>query len=84
MPNKINRFIYVSGPPCAGKSTFSREVVKEVKKNEYIIGADYWIQNDQYGFSTRFKKQIKILFHQLTALVQTQLFLNGFLVMVRL
>ena len=56
MPNKINRFIYVSGPPCAGKSTFSREVVKEVKKNEYIIGDDYWMQNDQYDFNTRSKK----------------------------
>ena len=56
MPNKIKQFIYVSGPPCAGKSKISRELVKEVKNFQYILGDDYWISNDQCDFNTRSKK----------------------------
>lgn len=50
------QLIYVSGPPCAGKSSLCKALVKEVIDLHYILGDDYWNLNNGYDFSERSKK----------------------------
>lgn len=56
MKSTRKQFIYLSGPPCAGKSTIGKELVKRVKSFQYVLGDDYWIPNEQYNFEIRVHK----------------------------
>lgn len=53
MKNKRKKLLYISGPPCAGKTTISKELLKRVKALNYMIGDDFWLQNESYDFDIR-------------------------------
>ena len=50
------QLIYVSGPPCAGKSSICREMVKMNHSLKYTLGDEHWILNEHDDFSTRVEK----------------------------
>lgn len=50
------QLIYVSGPPCGGKSTLSSELIEKVNTYKYILGDDYWIANEEDDFNARLQK----------------------------
>ncbi len=56
MKNSVRQFIYVSGPPCAGKSSLCRKLIKINDHLRFIEGDKYWINNDQNDFNTRVDK----------------------------
>lgn len=45
--------VYLSGPPCAGKSTAAVEVIKNVPGIEYIRGDDFWVRYPELSFPSR-------------------------------
>ncbi len=53
MSSEEKQFIYVSGPPCGGESTFSTALINNVHIDKYILGDDYWIKNNQDDFNIR-------------------------------
>ncbi len=50
------QLLYISGPSCAGKSTVSKDVLKEIRAIHYILGDEFWIQNEQYDFDRRIER----------------------------
>jgi adenylylsulfate kinase-like enzyme len=56
MESSVKQLIYISGPPCAGKSTVSKELIRRLSSIEYILGDDFWMQNEHYNFDVRLKK----------------------------
>jgi len=50
------QLIYVSGPPCAGKSSICLEIVKTNHSRKYILGDEHWILNVHDDFPTRVEK----------------------------
>ncbi len=55
MNNERKQLVYISGPPCAGKSSICKELVK-TNKTKYILGDDAWIYNEKYDFDLRIKR----------------------------
>lgn len=49
------KFVYVSGPSCAGKSTLCNELV-QVKPLFHIRGDDFWNELDSFDFDNRVMK----------------------------
>lgn len=56
MISKAKRLLYISGPPCAGKSTVSKALLRELKSTQYILGDNVWTQNEQHDFIERIEK----------------------------
>lgn len=56
MNSTKKKFIYVSGPPCGGKSALSSKLIENVNTYKYILGDDYWIANEEDDFYTRSQK----------------------------
>lgn len=53
MRKSKKQFIYVSGPPCGGKTSVCKEIIKNRQQYKYVLGDDYWIKNSQLDFVSR-------------------------------
>ncbi len=51
--NKLKSCIYISGPPCAGKSTVARRILQNFPGIEHISGDEEWLEYPHLPFDNR-------------------------------
>ncbi len=56
MRASIKTCIYISGPPCVGKSTVARGIQRFVPKIQHVRGDDYWTMYPDLLFGERVAK----------------------------
>lgn len=52
-PDQMGTLVYLSGPPCSGKSAVANNVQMSVREIQYVRGDDYWNMSPDLSFEER-------------------------------